>query len=81
MQHAQDVIRSFVQIFSNSPNQVEVTVQEDPKVIEIQVCKEDLANIASKQHAIRTICSSSAGMKEGQFRLRFTAVLCHLDDS
>ena len=68
------VILDFVRVLSSRPEKVAVTqVGNSPIVLEIRVCKDDLDDIKSKEHAIRTICSPS---HEEQLTLEFVGVDC-----
>lgn len=71
MRSASDEILNFIKVLANYPNQVQVTkIEGNPVIIEIKVAKDDFANIKSKEHAIMTICISTAGLKKGQCLLK-----------
>lgn len=67
----EDEILSFVKILVPHPDQVQVThIEGNPLIFEIRACKEDLADLVSKEKAIQVIAKSS-GLLKGQFLLKF----------
>jgi predicted RNA-binding protein YlqC (UPF0109 family) len=77
MQSAEQQILSFVKVLVNDPDQVRVkSTAGNPVVVEIRACRDDLAELQAKEHAIRTICSSASGLRKEQFLLKFLECGC-----
>jgi hypothetical protein len=73
---SRDEILSFVRVLAlHHPEKIDVLITEGPPlIVEIHACREDIGDIMVKQHAIETICRSTAGLKEAQFVFKFFKV-------
>lgn len=71
------VILDHVRLLSSHPHKVAVTeVPGDSTTFEIRVCKDEFDAILEKEQDIRTACYSLAGLKRGQFVLKFLVCEC-----
>ena len=71
MRSEKNEILTFIQVLANHPGQVKVRrIEGTPVIFEIRACKEDLADLESKEQAIQVIVKS-AGLKKERFVLKF----------
>ena len=71
MKSAEHEILAFIRVIANHPDQVQVSqIEGNPVIFEVKACKEDLAELVSKEKAIQVI-ATSAGLVKGQFLFKF----------